>query len=95
MDEAINRQVKFGLYLIEDAILELLYITRLDDADVWINSEDTHHALGLPIPPNWHYEFAKIVLNTLHETGRIQRGGHQHKPFWRIADTEFRKRQNA
>lgn len=95
MNEAISRQARIGLYLMEDAILELLYITRSDDADVWLNNADIHHALGLTTHSNWHYEFAKITLKALHGTGRVERGGHKYKPFWRIADTEFLKRQNA
>jgi len=95
MNEAISRQVKIGLYLIEDAILDLLYITRLDDADVWLNNVDIHHALGLPTHSNWYSEFTQIMLDVLHETGRIQRDGYQQNPFWRIDDTEFRKRKNA
>ncbi len=93
MDEAISRQAQIGLYLVEDAVLEFLYITRLDDGDVWLNDADIHHALGLPSHPNWHYKFVQIMLNALHETGRIERDGHKHNPYWRIADAEYRKRQ--
>lgn len=93
MDEAINRQAQIGLYLVEDAILELLYITRLNDGSMWLNDADIHHALGLPSDPNWYCEFAQLMLNALHEAGKIEREGQKRKPFWRIADAEFRKRQ--
>lgn len=95
MNEAIRRQAQIGLYLIEDAILELLYITRLNDPAVWLNSTDLHSALGLSGHPDWHYKFTQIILTALHETKRVERDGHKHKPIWRIANVEFRKRQIA
>ena len=94
MDESISRQTQIGLYLVEDAILELLYITRLDDTDVWLNEADIHHALGLPTRPHWHYECVQIMLNALHEARKIERDGDKRNPFWRIADAEYRKQQN-
>ena len=93
MHEAISRQGQIGLYLLEDAILELLYLNRLDSDKAWLNSTDIHHALGLQVNSNLHYEIVQAVLNSLYESGRVNRKGFLKKLYWRITDVEYRKRQ--
>ena len=75
MHEAISRQGQIGLYLLEDATLELLYLTRLDNNKAWLNSTDIHHALGLQVNSDLHCEIVQAVLNLLYESGRVNRKG--------------------
>ena len=93
MHEAISRQSQIGLYLLEDAILELLYLTRLGSNKAWLNSTDIHHALGLQANSDLHCEVVQAVLNSLYESGRVNRKGFLKKNYWRITDVEYRKRQ--
>ena len=93
MHEAISRQGQIGLYLLEDAVLELLYLTRLDSDKAWLDSTDIHQALGLQINSNLHYEIVQAVLNSLYESGRVNRKGSVKKLYWRITDVEYYKRQ--
>jgi len=93
MHEAISRQGQIGLYLLEDAILELLYLTRLDNDKAWLNNTDIHHTLGLPVDSDSHREIVQAILNSLYRSGRVNRKGFLKKLYWRITDVEYSKRQ--
>lgn len=97
MNEAIRRQAQRGLYLIEDAMLELLYNARLAGRDDgWVKNGDIHNELGMPIPEKGKIggtNFTMVILTALAKDGRVESKKAGNIRLWRLTDTEFEKWQ--
>ena len=89
----IRKQAEMGLYLLSDAILEVLYKARLDGNDS-IKGADIRKQLGVPKLQNGlNLEDFPIrhILGLLQEDGKVKQT--EPKGPWRMTDSEYQKRQ--
>lgn len=93
MSEAIQKQAKIGLYLLEDAILEVLYEYHRN-GEKWMKAADIRKHLGLPKVGFYDSQASFPIRYILSLLGNKveQREG---KGPWRITDEGIKTRENA
>ncbi len=93
MSEAIQRQAKIGLYLLEDAILEVLYEYHRD-GERWVKAADIRKHLDLPRMAFYDSQASFPIRYILSKLGnkveQCERGG-----LWRITDEGIKMRGDA
>ena len=95
MSEAIQRQAKIGLYLLEDAILEVLY-EHHRNGEKWVKAADIRKHLGLP-KVRFYNELGdfpiRYILSSLSDGNKVEQ--RKKKGPWRITDEGIKTRGDA
>ena len=95
MSEAIQRQAKIGLYLLEDAILEVLYEYHRN-GEKWMKAADIRKYLGFP-KVRFYNELGdfpiRYILSMLSDEDKVEQ--REKKGPWRITDEGIKTRGDA